>query len=719
MMKQSRSRIILVGVVAALTFLMGVLLNVTPASAETLKVSGTDYVYSEGKDAGGIDVLTVTGQKGQMVYVNLTEKSAGGDRVLASHLAYTLDDPSGETDANGDTVGVVSIDVSPQALVNSGSTYAIEVFADRAETTSLYSGTISMLYAKYGDGAPEPLMVRTLSQDEKRPMEVPQTMNRNGATYKLTSPDPTDVDGKLTYAYALSDDIANEIQAHVTYYAEGTDTAIKTDAVTLQKGESSTLEVPAIVSANDGKLYRTLFLSDSLTVAYPGVSEYAVMCHELNDSWGNVGSFFEAKIQYVNTSGESLGVADSVIVNKDYTYTAPTYLYVTENGTVKEYVLKDQSTAKLTLSPGQAEGTQTFEFVYDVLPDTAERTWTVILENGSVSPTDPNRVIDRITYRGAPGTTVEHKTQQELTVSGKAYIPTAQAQQTYSHTFGVADAEVEQVIYYVPKDYVPPEAYDLTVKYVNIANNEVIDSQTYTASPSMRADLELVSPESFSKNGVEWVRLDGQEMPIRHGFYSPAREYVVYYRDINDDLHATTVIRNVRVVYVDEQGNTVSRPTTVVDNGTTTTTGATTTAGGTPADAGTTEGGATPADAGTATDAGAATGAGTTADGGAATVAGPTDTGLPTGGNLVAIDGAEGQTTVGQDGTDLATQRIEDDTTPLAGPSSNNGSPNQAALIGGISAAVAAALGIVLFFVFKRRKQNKATDESSNDDHTA
>lgn len=714
MIKQSRSQLILVGVVAALTFLMGVLINVTPALAETLKVSGTDYVYAEGKDTGGIDVLTVTGQKGQMVYVNLTEKSAGGDKVLASHLAYALDDPSGETDANGDTVGVVSIDVSPQALINSGSTYAIEVFADRAETNPLYSGTISMLYAKYGDGAPEPLMVRTLSQNENRPMEVPQTMSRNGATYKLSSPDPTDVGGKPTYAYALSDDIANEIQAHVTYYAEGTDTAIKTDAITLRKGESSTHEVPAIVSANDGKLYRTLFLSDSLTVAYPGVTEYAVMCHELNGSWGNVGTFFEAKIQYVNTSGESLGVADTVIVNKDYTYTAPTYLYVTENGTVKEYVLKDQSTAKLTLSPGQAEGTQTFEFVYDVVPDTAERTWTVILENGSVSPTDPNRVIDRITYRGVPGTSVEHKTQQELTVSDKAYIPTAQAQQTYSHTFGVADAEVEQVVYYVPKDYVPPEPYDLTVKYVNIATNEVIDSQTYTASPSMRADLELVSPESFSKNGVEWVRLDGQEMPIRHGFYSSAREYVVYYRDINDDLHATTVIRNVRVVYVDEQGNTVSRPTTVVDNGTTTTPGTTTTeGGGTPADAGTTEGAGTATPAGTTEDAGTATPAGTAA------AAGPTETGLPTGAGLTAIDGADGQTTVGQDGTDLATQRIEDDTTPLAGPSSNKGSLNQPALIGGISAAVAAALGIVLFFVFKRRKQNKATDESSADDHTA
>ena len=714
MMKQRRSQIILVGVVATLTFLMGVLLSVTPALAETLKVSGADYVYADGKDTGGIDVLTVTGQKGQTVYVNLTEKSAGGNKTLASHLAYALDDPSGETDANGDTVGVVSINVSPQALINSGSTYAIEVFADRAETTPLYSGTISILYAKLGENAPEPLMVRTLSQDENRPMEVPQTVSRNGAAYKLASPDPTDVGGKPTYVYELSNDIANETEAHVTYYAEGTDTVIKTDSATIRKGESSTLEVPAIVSGTDGKIYRTLFLSDAVTLSYPGVTEYAVMCHALSSEWGSVGSFFEAKLRYVDASGESLGVADTVLVNKDYTYTAPTYLYITKNGTVKEYILKDQSTAKLTLSPGQAEGTQTFDFAYDVLPDTAERTWTVILENGSVSPTDPNRVIDRITYRGVPGTTVEHKTQQELTVGEKAYIPTAQAQQTYSHTFAVADAEVEQVIYYVPKDYVPPEAYDLTVKYVNIATNEVIDTQTYTASPSMRADLELTSPESFTKNGIEWVRLDGQEMSIRHGFYSPAREYVVYYRDINDDLHATTVIRNVRVVYVDEQGNTVSRPTTVVDNGTTTTTGATTTEGGaTPADAGTAAG------AGTATDAGTAAGTGAAADAGTAAAAGPTDTGLPTGGNLVAIDGAEGQTTVGQDGTDLATQRIEDDTTPLAGPSSNKGLPNQAALIGGISAAVAAALGIVLFFVFKRRKQNKTTDESSTDDHTA
>ena len=82
------------------------------------------------------------------------------------------------------------------------------------------------------------------------------------------------------------------------------------------------------------------------------------------------------------------------------------------------------------------------------------------------------------------------------------------------------------------------------------------------------------------------------------------------------------------------------------------------------------------------------------------------------------VDGADGAELVGQDGTDMATTRIEDDTTPLAGPNSGKGSSQQmtgvAIAVGGIAAAV--AIGLLLFF-FKRRKQG--TNESSEDDLTA
>ena len=723
-MKQSRSQLALVGVIGALTFLLGVVLSITPAYAEALHVSGADYLYVDGTESSSVDILTVTGQKGDTVYINMSK----GDQVLASHLPFTLDDENAKVDANGDMVGVASVSFAADNFSHD-DTYAVEVFSDRQEANKLYAGTVSTLFAQYEDvNKQEPLVVRTLASNESRPFTTPEARTFNGATYKLKAPEPQEIGGKTCYVYTPSADAAESIEAHVTYYDEAnTTTPLKTDTFTLTKGQSQQAEVPAVISDASGALYRTLQLAGTVTLAYPGVSEYNIMCKKLNADWGKVGSFYTATIKYVDTAGNQLGVVDSVIVNKRYTYTAPDKIYVNDDGTVKQYQILSKDQAVLQLEPGDAEGAQTYEIVYDLVSDDAPRTWTVVLENGSVSPKDAKRVIKRIDYTGKPGETTTHTTEQKITVDGVDYVPATAAQASYEHLFSTADMEVEQHIYYVPDGYVAPEAYEVAVKYVNIATNETIDSQSYTVSPSMRSDLEIVTPESFSAEGIEWIRLRGQEMAIRHSFYSPIREYVVYYRDVNDDLHESTVIRNVRVVYVDGAGNTVSRPTTVTNNGTTDngTTDAGTTDGGTTyvgtTDGGTTDGGTTyvgTTDGGT-TGTGAATagGAGTTA--GAADAGAPTDTGLATGANLLAVDGADGATVVNEGGQDLATTRIEDDVNPLAGPTASDGAaklPKEAVFaLGGVAAAAVA--GLVLFFIFKRRKQAK--NESSDDDLTA
>ena len=717
-MKKSRSTLKLFGTCSVLVILMGMVLAATPALAESLTVTGTDYFFGTGEDPHSVDILSVTGKEGETVYVNMARVDGQKSQTLASHLAYTLDDSAGGRDANGDVVGAVSVEFSSQAF-SYDDMYSVEVYADRAETKALYKGTISTLFAQYGTNEPQALVVRTLADEEKRPLDVPQTHEQDGVTYELSAEDPKDVGGKPTYIYKYAATVAGSTEAHIAYVDRASGEQISSQSITLAKDESQSIAIPPIISGDNGKLYRTLQLSGNVTVAYPGVTDYSIMCQELSGEWGSVGSFFEASIVYVDGEGNNLGVADTVIVNKPYTYTAPNYLYVDESGTVKEYKLKGEGTLKL--EPGQSDKKTEFQIAYEPVSDDAERTWTVVLENGSVSPKDPGRVIDRITYRGKPGEKATHATEQEIDVKGKSYVPTAAAQDSYEHTFGVADMEVEQTIYYVPKDYVAPEAYDITVKYVNIATNEVIDSETYTASPSMRSDLEITTPEKFSQGGIEWIRLNGQESPLRHGFYSSAREYVIYYRDVNDDLHAKTIIRTVRVVYVDEEGNTVTRPTTVVDNGTTTT-GST--------------GEATDSDDSDRTNADEGQDATPSDDqqgeeGGEEVIYvapsapgdGSVDTGLQTGEDLRAIDGVDGndgQAVVGQDGTDLATQRIEDDATPLAGPGSKEGvskTNNQAMVIGGVAAGVAAAIGLIFFFVYKRRK--RGTDESSNDDLTA
>lgn len=715
-MKSNRSQLVLARACIALAVLLGVVHFATPALAETPAVSGADqFLVSDSSTEGGsltsVQVLTVTGKAGDTVYINMKR----GGETIASHLPFTLTDEDGTVDENGDVVGVATVEFGAQAF-SYDQQYTIEVFADRNEKEKLYTGTVSTIYATYGDKS-VPMVVRTLSEGEDRPLTIPQTQVYNNVTYELASEEAQVNDGIVSYSYKTAKDIADSIDAHVTYLdAENPDgDAIKVETITLANGTSQMVPVESIIASDtDESLYRTLQLTGSVTVAYPGTTEYTIMCKKLSSEWGKTGSFFTAYIRFVDADGNVLMARDKVVVNKTYNYTAPSVLYINDDGTVKEYQLQDKTKAKVKLEPGMAEGSAEYDIVYEPVADDAERKWTVVLENGTVSPDDSAREIKRVTYSGKPGESVTHTTDAKITVDGEEFVPTAAAKETYEHTFGVADMGVEQVIYYVSADYVPPEAYDVTVNYVNIATNETITSETYTASPSMRSDLEIKSPETFSMGGVDWIRLNGQEDPIRHSFYAAARTYVVYYRDVNDDLHASTVVRTVRVVYVDEEGNTVSRPTTVVDNGT--------------RDNGTTDNGTT--DNGT-TDNGATyttttTNEGETPENGQAANAGQdqgengTETGLATGQDLKSVEGENGDALVTEDGTDTATTRIEDDETPLAnlsGDQAAGAANNQAVAIGSGIAAAIAAIGLIVFFVLKRRKQD--ADEASNDDVSA
>lgn len=774
-MKKIRSQATLPKVLFTLMILIGAVLNASPALAEELSVSGADHIYSIEQEDDAVDVLTITGPQNATVYINMYKDG----EVLASHLAFTLDEYSSQADEDGNMVGVASVEFTAEAFSND-EVYSIEVYADREQTELLYEGVISTVFASYDDDV-EALAVRTLAKGEKRPLSVPQTRDYRGVSYELVSNEPADKGGLVCYEYEQANDMPESVDAHVSYYdvTNPTGDPIKTDTITLAQNSSQDVAIQEIIASDDGgAMYRTLQLSNKVTVAYPGTTEYAIMCKRLGQDGDGIGSFYKAIIQYTDAEGNDLGVQDSVIVNKSYTYTAPTVLYVKEGDAVMEYQIQNREDAVLRFAPGDAEGEMTYQVAYEPVKDKAKRTWTVVLENGSVAPLDANRVLDRITYKGRPGKEVTHVTEQRLTIGDTVYVPVTSAQESYTHTFSAASMGVEQTIYYVPEGYVAPEPYEVTVKYINIATNETIDAATYTASPSMRSDLEIETPESFSKGGVEWIRLAGQNEALRHGFYSGAREYAIYYRDANDNLHKDTIIRTVRVVYIDEEGNTVSRPKPTTDSSSkdqgSAKDGAA--AGNGRANGGTTSGGAAAQNNGTTNEgSGSASNNGPaaanegvaptnststndeavtgqaeqiaqepTAEDGVGINVGQqtieqvggvtadetpssdetTSTGLQTGTDILSISGEGGNTLVSQDGTDLATMRIEDDETPLAGPGASDATEVVSTVSGstmaiGAGVSAAAAAGVAIFFVFKRRQQKQGAGDSSTDEPLA
>ena len=108
--------------------------------------------------------------------------------------------------------------------------------------------------------------------------------------------------------------------------------------------------------------------------------------------------------------------------------------------------------------------------------------------------------------------------------------------------------DVLQYVYYVPKDYTPGDTYDITVQYMNIANSQILRSETITIDPETNDFVNILGEERFSLGDDTYVRLAGQETAIRHAYFSPARTYTIYYRDVNDELSSQITIRRTQII---------------------------------------------------------------------------------------------------------------------------------------------------------------------------
>ena len=120
-------------------------------------------------------------------------------------------------------------------------------------------------------------------------------------------------------------------------------------------------------------------------------------------------------------------------------------------------------------------------------------------------------------------------------------------------------------VFYVPEGYQAPGAYDVTVNYVNFLTGAVVESHTYTSDPGDNSRITIESPDTFSANGVDYVKLDGQDSAIAHSYYSGLSTYSVYYRDVNDTLSSETIINTIRVVYLEGPTTTATATAATTD----------------------------------------------------------------------------------------------------------------------------------------------------------
>lgn len=555
-----------------------------------------------------IDVLNISGEAGETVYLTAMD----GGQPICRYLPHEL----GEG-AQGDVADTFAIETEgglDEAKLQDGS-YTVEAY-DRRGGTKLYSGTVWGVWARIdgGDGPDITQLIgtRTAADGDAFTFVPPTTISVGANSYSLKSNTPT-MEGNLAYFEYESFDPSSTVDGIINYVdLEGK--LIKTETIPGIPAEGSkTQEIPAVITA-DGKSYRTMARRSSVTATSPGQTSFVITCAPIDSAP------YVCRIEMV-ADDDTVIAADSVNVDGAFNYVAPSVIYknVVVNGETRmvTYRLVDQQVWPLDSSADQDEvfnGSRTIRIAY-AIDDFDEGTIDVVYNQIYGHAQDGTSEM----LLGTEVVTVDEmeptaEPSETITVNGVDYH-IATSPSDYTYTYGSGEMPVIDV-YYVPEGYEAGSSYDVTVAYVNFTTGQTISSETHTVSPD-EPILTVDTPASFDRDGVTYIRLDGQGQPIRHNFYSLMRSYTVYYRDSNDTLSAGTVVTRTRVVYQDGVTTVVTRPGTT--------------------NPGTTNPGTTPAP-----------------------VALDQTTDYRT------VDGDGDQTLVTEDGRDSNSERIEDESNPLA-----------------------------------------------------
>ncbi len=679
--------------------------------AKPIAVSGVDFMQPT---AQGWELLKVDNLGDQAIYI--TVKKDG--KPLSNPIKYTADmNQAGSDDdyagSGAQIAQIVAVQMKAQSGAAAGqsaaellgdpnnhATYTVEVSTALMQGESLYSGTIYPVYGNIinDDQASEMVLlgIRTADKAEVNKAKnfgVGQTyykQNTDEDAYPITYsiPSGSKYDNAFNealnaYVVTYKQDAAGSVEG-VVNYVDPDGNIVKTETFSGIDQSGKVVHIKKSFTATDPQdeetitYYRAISsLGGTKVLLTPSQASYTVRVMPVENM---DQQSYEVVIKYVDEN-DSLLWSDTVgIAGYGYRYTLPNTFSMNkqsgiesadgvnfyrlntskiEGGTLAESDNKNgtalEFTANLTDSDFVMEdGKRTVKAVYDSQDATKEIQFTLVEMDGETG-VELGRVVQTITPDEATNFSYMPEKKE---FQGKTYVPWAGNTEEIFYSWESLGQSVDllQYVYYVPEDYVPGEAYDITVQYMNIANGAVLRTETLNVDPEITNYVEVQGVERFTQDGNEYVRLAGQETGIRHAYFSPDRTYTIYYRDVDDVINANITVTRTQII---ETTRTVTVP------------GGGITAAPVPVDA--------PAADAPAADAGVAPGAATT------------------------IINDDDNPLAGLDGQDTATERtIADNENPLA----SGATDTNWGLIAGIGFGVLVVAGIAAYLVI-RRKRNK------------
>ncbi len=649
----------------------------TAAEQSAVNVCGADALTW----GDSFECATVTGLGSDTLYADV---SING-KVVTKDMKYTYDDAS-------DTFGVVQLNATADQVLKYSGNMQLDFYtaktADRDEDAApLLSAKVYAVCVNAGsDSSATGTMVgiRVAREGEATsPFAAPKTIVRGGSTSFAWDgkEEPTLKDGKLYVVYTQHEDTAERIQGAVVYVDEQGN-EIKRDEgveeeISIKDDWKKDVTLPTSFDHN-GKTYtvKAKVSHVTLTAQSPEQRVYCTAKKEADKTTK------EITLNYVSaTTGKTLMVDRVNVGAGGYKYAPATAFSQTHDLDVMRYTLAGATdSAGNTYTAAEAKtlsltrgGAQTYTLTYE--PEETELTYTVnfaLVSAGKNGNTDV-AVTKSATAKVSASTDATVELPATIEKDGTTYKRSgSDASLTYTWADLSAGRALSDTVYYVSSDVTTPEAYDVTVRYVDAVSGTELGTKTLTCKPEGSA-LSVTSPESVTYKGTEYTRLSGQSAAITHRFYAPYRTYTVYYAVPGSMTEGDTTVTRTVVVdggiryYTINADGTVSAAT----NGTT---------------------GLVATTPYTTISTTATTGATDSADGSSAT------------------DSSSDQTSdaTAPSGDSAYEERISDDETPLA--SGKETTSNRPALIAAGIAAVAVILALLLFFWRRKRNGNDGLD---------
>lgn len=341
-------------------------------------------------------------------------------------------------------------------------------------------------------------------------------------------------DDSITYTYEKAD--AGSDEAKIDFVDEGGNVVSSKSVPGIAQNASKAVKLDEALIATDANdkqsLFRVLDYDGVVTLSNPSFMHAVVNVKQMSsEDIAGSGSCF-ATVKCVDADDENtVLMADRIYVQGTFKYTLPEKIYQGEGPQTSVYTLVDSDNPTITFDASAGETVKQVSYK----KETAHNEWTVVCYDASNAN---GAELARQTL-----STKDSFDAENITVDGKTYVP-AQGARTY--TF--AESGSLLYVYYVPQGYTP-SSYDVTINYVDAANGGVLQSTTQSISPDMQKDVEFNPEKSLEINGIAYVLVPNQKLPVRIGYGSRA-SYTVYYYNQAEPLIDQSVVVRTRVVYL-------------------------------------------------------------------------------------------------------------------------------------------------------------------------